>query len=103
MRSTPERGQETPSESSHDGLDSFDQQVMDAMEALPFSPLYLLLAIVTFSEGKLDPKYKNMRHAKAFLQANPQLTSQLEAAWNKRSFKEIRDPHAHRGAIVPEP
>ena len=82
------RERETPAESSHDGL---DQQVMVAMDGQPYSSLLLLLAIVTFSEGKLDPKYKDIRHAKAILKANPPLTSQLKAAWEKKSFKEIRD------------
>jgi hypothetical protein len=85
------REQETPPESSHDDLDSCDQQVLKAMKNQPFSPLLLLWAIVSYSKGELDSKYIDMQHAMEVLAANSQLEAQLEAAWNKKSFKEIRD------------
>ena len=85
------RGQEISSESSHDDLDSCDQQVLEAMKNRPFDPISLLEAIVTFSDGKLDSKYESMRHAKAIIEAHPPLKSQLKTAWDKKTFQEIRD------------
>ena len=82
-----ERERETPAESPHD----FDKQVLTLMDGEPYSPRYLLRAIVTLSKGKLDPKYEDMRNAKVILEATPLLKSLLNAAWDKKSFQEIRD------------
>jgi hypothetical protein len=82
------RERETRPESSHDYL---DQQVLKAMKNRNYNPLLLLCVIVRFSEGKLDPKYKDAEHAMEILETDSQLEGQLKAAWNKKSFKEIRN------------
>jgi hypothetical protein len=82
------RERETRPESSHDYL---DQQVLKVMKNRNYDPHYLLCIIVKYSEGKLDPKYKDLEFVTEILETDSQLEGQLKAAWNKKSFKEIRN------------
>jgi hypothetical protein len=84
------RERETHAESVHDDL-SNNGDIRDREVNLPFNPVTLLTQIAAFSDGKLDSKYRDPVDALTIIQANPQLESQLEAAWKDKSFGNIRD------------
>jgi hypothetical protein len=70
-----------------------DQIVLQAVGRKPSSALslaILLLVIVSKSEGRLDPTFKDLDNAEAFLQQYPNLTPELRVAWKAKSFREIR-------------
>jgi hypothetical protein len=54
----------------------------------------LLSIVVSNSEGLLQSQFEKTSAAKALLQEHPQLLSQLQDAWKKKSFKEIRNSGA---------
>ena len=73
-----------------------DELVLDFFCSLtePSTPLaatLLLPVIVSFSEGKLDPKFKKISEVKALLQDHPELMEKLEDAWKARTFRDIRN------------
>jgi hypothetical protein len=51
----------------------------------------LLATIVSTSEGKLQSEFSHVPVAYGLLQEHPRLLIQLQDAWKKKSFKEIRD------------
>ena len=67
-----------------DILDFYDSGYLGAT-------IQLLTTIVSSSEGKLDPKFKEVAEVKALFQEHPELVKKLEEAWAARSFKEIRN------------
>ena len=73
--------------------------LMDAevVRATPDSPwgsmlaAWLLVTIVSTSEGLLNPKYGQPQNASALLNDQPELVEKLRLAWNDKTFKEIRN------------
>lgn len=51
--------------------------------------IFLLQAIVTFSNGTLDPKYSSME-AFQLISSQPWLVSMLDTAWRNKSYDNIR-------------
>jgi hypothetical protein len=90
----------TPLETVIDGLSDAvhrrqDEKVLKIVTKItsdPFpSPIILLTTIVQFSEGLLDPNYKEFSEASGLIEAHPQLAQHLEAAWQAKSFRNIRN------------
>jgi len=52
---------------------------------------FLLVTIVSTSDGRLDSRYEKSPNAKALLQNHPDLMNMLNVAWRDRSFKAIRN------------
>jgi hypothetical protein len=51
----------------------------------------ILLNIITeYSQGQIDAKFKQYLATNDLIRNNPELLQQLMAAWDKKSFKEIR-------------
>ena len=50
-----------------------------------------IVLLASTSEGRLDPKYKEVQAAVALVQEHPELTNMLKKAWITGSFKDIRN------------
>ena len=70
-----------------------DKKVVEFFEDEPEPPPRwpLLAAIVSNSEGQLDPSYKEASNAKALVQGLPALKELLNKAWKDQNFKDIRN------------
>jgi hypothetical protein len=68
-----------------------DRKVLVTVRDYAFSPFSLLAAIVSESEGQLDPKYEKTPNAAALLREHPKLEEVLRKAWEAKSFREIRN------------
>jgi len=71
-----------------------DKQVLENADEEPVNlsrATFLLATIVSTSDGRLDPKYKETPAARALLKQHPELEEKLKEAWKERSFKEIRN------------
>jgi len=50
----------------------------------------LLIYIVTNSDGRLNPKYRQLKHAKELLQTYLALLWELQSGWESGSFRMVR-------------
>jgi hypothetical protein len=80
-----------PNTLSDEAHAAMDEAVVKAIKKPPPEDSLLLMAIVAHSEGLLDPKYKDIDNATAFVEENQQLVEMLEVAWQKRQFRDIRN------------
>ena len=67
-----------------------DKAVVKAIKKPPQDSV-LLLTIVAYSDGLLDPKYENIMNATALIEENTQLEKMLMDAWKKKKFRDIRN------------
>jgi len=71
-----------------------DRLVLDTSDYDPSSlpvAAFFLATIVSYSEDKLNSKYKDTPTVKALFNEHPELMDKLRVAWTARSFKEIRN------------
>ncbi|KAI5988289.1 hypothetical protein EDC04DRAFT_1445235 [Pisolithus marmoratus] len=53
--------------------------------------MFLLQAVVEFSNGTLNPEYCDFHVALALIKSQPALTTMLHAAWNSGTYRDIRN------------
>ena len=71
-----------------------DDEILQGFPAPPTTAAIaatLLSTIVSFSDGRLEPKYKDIREAKALLAKHPALKELLQEAWTSKTFRVIRN------------
>ena len=74
-----------------------DKVVLSTCEGVIETPelgalaVFLLATVVSNSEGTLNPAYGNNTNAKKLLRAEEELLENLNDAWAKRKFEEIRN------------
>jgi hypothetical protein len=73
-------------------LDKFPKTLLEHGPAvLEHWLVFLLSSIVSNSEGRLDPKYENIKAAQELLQYHPELKEGLKSAWMRGKFERIRN------------
>jgi hypothetical protein len=97
---SPKRTLETTLESVPNDLDDvtharLDEEVRNRAiyepSKGPEAQLLLMHSIISFSEGLLDPKHKDVIEALRLFKKHPELRDKLHEAWTAKSFKEIRN------------
>ena len=67
-----------------------DKRVLEIIDGETYSLGYLLISIVSTSEGKLDSTYIEPSKVSTLLREHPTLKIALKKAWEEKSFKDIR-------------
>ena len=67
-----------------------DEPIHETLRTLS-TLLATIVEILENSEGRLDPKYMRITHAKALLGNCPELVDKLKVAWKDGTFREIRN------------
>ncbi|KAI6042391.1 hypothetical protein EDC04DRAFT_1000431 [Pisolithus marmoratus] len=85
----------TLDDATHEALDrKVNDDVLPCIGEKPWSLgeyLLLLITIVEFSNGTLDPRYASSRASQALMMSHPELDEMLHAALDRKSYRDIRN------------
>src|SRR5277367_4172438 len=81
-------------DATHARLDKVVFMVADDEPSMLSLAAFLLVTIVSTSEGLLDAKYEKTPAAVVLLQEHPALKEKLMQAWTARTFRDIRNMSA---------
>jgi hypothetical protein len=80
-----------PDDLDDESHQAMDEAILDTIGGDPYSPKLLLPVIVEHSRRRLNEEYAYVSKAGALLEANPKLKDLLDAAWESKSFRAVRN------------